>query len=537
MSLTHEERVTLLRTLSPDQIVRDYRHGDEADDFFAKRLAREADLWEAVNVKQFATTGEHPTKDVVLGAWRDLDRSEALLELIDNTIDAWLRRKQKHPAKTASEVNIYIDIDSTNGQLVYEDNAGGVSLDKLEHLVVPGVSETTDLSHTIGSYKTGGKKAIFRLATDVRVTTRYWNPAGSTDEAISLQLDNEWMSNPRKYEFPYAILKDKSTIEKGQTRYVMQLREEPLGAPWYSDPNQWRPVRAAIARTYSLLMIRVPEIHIYFCDRHTAIAPIDLYHFSGSHGKGIDIRPQQMMFDVSLLHQGREHSLTIEIVLGCRKTTGTPSGETWGMDLYGNNRLFVWADQETFADFLPLRGQAQRLNRGFVNILGPNVFIPWDTHKRHLNLDREIMRILTSHKLVRDLFAQWDRAYKDIGRLGKGQVEAIIDVDLPTAFDKRVRDLSIDHRATQKLNPAKNRGPEATLKSTVFVPTVKAPGTRKNDLVAVTFTLTSAEARSAASFYGVSGDLSARATQRELSDEVKLDLITRTSRGRKRSKK
>src|SRR5438034_11822813 len=111
--------------------------------------------------------GKAPNKEVVLGAWRDLDRSEALLELIDNSIDAWKRRREKYPDKSAPELNIYIDIDSDTGQLTYEDNAGGVPVGKLENLVVPGYSETDALAHSIGSYKTGGKKAIFRLAMAV----------------------------------------------------------------------------------------------------------------------------------------------------------------------------------------------------------------------------------------------------------------------------------------------------------------------------------------------------------------------------------
>jgi hypothetical protein len=52
---------------------------------------------------------------------------------------------------------------------------------------VPGYSETTDLTPTIGSYHTGGKKAIFRLATEANITTRYWNPSGTSDEAWSIQ--------------------------------------------------------------------------------------------------------------------------------------------------------------------------------------------------------------------------------------------------------------------------------------------------------------------------------------------------------------
>jgi len=96
-----------------------------------------------------------------------------------------------------------------------------------------------------------------------------------------------------------------------------------------------------------------------------------------------------------------------EVILGCRRTTGTGEGKSnWGIDLYGNERLFVDFDQETFSSMIPIRGGAKNLIRGLVNLRGPNVFIPWDTHKRHLNPDREIMRVLTKHPTIREFFAR-----------------------------------------------------------------------------------------------------------------------------------
>jgi hypothetical protein len=237
-TLEHKERVRVLRDSSVDQIVQDYRLSDDDEAAFRQVLAREHALWEARNIDEFQKAGKPPTKDIVLGAWRDLDRAEALLELVDNSIDAWLHRRQAYPKKAAKQLDIYIEIDNTTEHLVYKDNAGGVSTEKLPNLVVPGFSETTDLSKTIGSYKTGGKKAIFRLASAARITTRYWNPAETgDDDAVSLQLDESWIRNPTEYEFPYAKLLDKTSIERGQTCYVLQLRREPLGTPWYEDPE------------------------------------------------------------------------------------------------------------------------------------------------------------------------------------------------------------------------------------------------------------------------------------------------------------
>src|SRR5262249_54278446 len=152
---------------------------------------------------------------------------------------------------------------------------------------------------------------------------------------------------------------------------------------------------------------------IYFQNRQEPLAPIaDLYSFSGTNEHGVDIQPQQVIFEAEMEYEGQKHIVEIEVVLGCRTTSGVREGKSWGIDLYGNERLFVAYDQDTFSYLLP-SGGSRNLIRGFVNIRGANVFIPWDTHKRHLNVDREIIHIVTKHKLIVDLFENWRKAYND----------------------------------------------------------------------------------------------------------------------------
>src|SRR5205823_634873 len=145
-------------------------------------------------------------------------------------------------------------------------------------------------------------------------------------------------------EFPFAPLKDKSFVEKGQTRYTFQLREEPIGGiPWFLEADDIKKVTDSIGRTYTLLLIRNPSIQIYFHDLENPIKPLeDLYDFSGTNKEGTNLQPQQVNFVFELLHEGTPHKVTAEIVLGCRRTSGTGYGVSLpGIDLYGNNRLFV----------------------------------------------------------------------------------------------------------------------------------------------------------------------------------------------------
>src|SRR4029077_14633713 len=113
------EKLAALRETTFEQILSDYKYNDLSATEFRELLAKERALWQAdlYDPKDQQIKGQPPNKEVVLGAWRDLDRSEAILELIDNSIDAWNRRRRQHPQKTAKELNIHIDIDSDTGQL------------------------------------------------------------------------------------------------------------------------------------------------------------------------------------------------------------------------------------------------------------------------------------------------------------------------------------------------------------------------------------------------------------------------------------
>lgn len=521
--LTHEQKLRILRDLPQDQIVTDYALDGQDEPAFRQQLAREKSLWHPLQYSGNAKeAGKPPNKEVVLGAWRDLDRSEALLELIDNSIDAWNRRREKYPQKTAAELNIYIDIDSDLGQLTYEDNAGGVPSDKLINLVVPGHSDTDALAKSIGSYKTGGKKAIFRLATAINITTRFWNPAETGDSDVAVHLDHKWLTDVNEYKFPYFELTGPSDLQRGQTRYVMQLRPEPVGALWYCTPSETEKITREITKTYGLLMARSGNINIYFPKRGKQISPNinEFYDFSGAADGGVDISPQQVTFETSLEYEGLRHPLTIEIVIGCRVTTAHREllGTGPGFDLYGNNRLFTARDTRLFADQLP-KGNAASLVRGWVNIIGPNVFIPWDTHKRHLNYDRDVIELVRTHPAVKELFTNWSEAYQQISRLGTGGIKKTLEAKFEVSNPKTHK-VAFNHVATVPIDATRKRGQK--LPDNIFKPTLAPPSKSKKDMgIQLNFGITTEEARQLASRFQVQGSLDSPKVKKELSEKAK----------------
>jgi hypothetical protein len=510
--LEHAEKIEKLKFTSIDDLVDFYRPQDVTEASFMAQLAQEIELWKPEDIGEKRTAGGPPKKELFLGAMRDLNRAEALLELVDNSIDVWMKRRDKYSNRTAPQLQIYIDLYESSGLLIYEDNAGGVPEKKLDNLVIPGFSETADLDHTIGSYRTGGKKAIFKLATEANIKTYYWNPVGTSDEAFEIHLDKKWIHDSQEYEFPYFPIKNIGDLHRGQTIYVLRLRD----ADW--DQSVYERIEEEIRRTYTLLMLRNPDIEIYFNDRSKPLEPIaDLYKFTGAvnRSKKIDIRPIKVNFNCQVEWEEKSYDVVIEVIWGCRTTTAArKDGDAGGIDLYGNNRLFVHHDQnQMFRWVSNSTAQARQYLRGLINIHGPNVLVPWDTHKRHLNEDSPIIAIL-KRKPISDLFNAWNKVYSALS--GNDELRDLIKQ--PIQPWKVEGDLNVAASQDIAIAPPRSR------RKTPSVIEPKVPENRKassNTTIELKVKVSKAEFRELCENFKIKGSSEDREIRQQLADAIK----------------
>jgi hypothetical protein len=515
----HTERIDLLKRLNDDEIVDAYLPDKTDESEFRRLLRDERVIWQPSALGAAKTAVALPNKETIMGAWRDLNKAEALLELIDNSIDAWTRRRKRYPRYTSKTLQIYIDIDGANSRLSYEDNAGGVKEEQLPNIVIPGFSETSDTEATIGSYRTGGKKAIFKLASDASIQSYYLDPDETSEEAFDIHLDNNWLEDSEQYNFTYYPITTLGELNKGHTIYTFKLRDQ----AW--DLNVFDQITNEIRRTYTLLIVRNPNIEIYFNDRDKPLQPLEeLYKFSGANSRKIDVRPQRVRFKCQLPWKGLPQSIEIEIILGCRTTTsGGPKGEDrWGIDLYGNNRLFVHHNQdETFKWFELPTGANRTLVRGLINIHGPNIFMPWDTHKRHLNVDREIIDVLRS-KPIKDLFRSWKEAYNAISGMEEIK-ETIKEVFAPWKVGK---DLNVGFSDDVSLQLKRKRG--VSLPASVHKPKVTPSKSAANKKpVTIPIKVTQAEYRKLCTTHEIDTALTDTQKIKQLSEALKSSILRR----------
>lgn len=514
--LTHEQKIRALQSTEDAELITTYKPGNVRASDFERTLTDWRTLFSPDSVGKVQIVKKPPRKDHLLGAIRDLNKIEALLELIDNSIDAYLGRKKDHPNHTPEELLIYINLNERADTLFYEDNAGGVPADQLMNLVVPGYSKTSDMSATIGSYKTGGKKAIFRLADNVVISTRHDLPGGGVDDAHQVHIDNAWVDDQTNYEFPVYVLKNKGDILKGRTIYRLKLRN-----PEEWDAKSFSDIMSEVRRTYTLLLVRNPNIKIHLFNRASFVLPAeDLYKFTDGSSDDFDLKPQKVTFKTKLNWRGYDYGLEIELIVGCRTTSGGRSGDdNWGLDLYGNDRLFRAYDQDELISSygnIP-KSAVRQYFRGLINIKGPNVFVPWDTHKRHLNADREVIDLIKTHPAIRGIINEWGSALSALSEAES--IKALIGDRMTPAFKttKGVRDIHVAYSSTVDIPKGKkNKLPES-----VHKPLYPDNSSKAKNTVDIKLVFTKEEFRRAAGNLGIAPLADSREGKRLLGQTIK----------------
>ena len=156
--------------------------------------------------------------------------------------------------------------------------------------------------------------------------------------------------------------------------------------------------------------------------------------------------------------------------------------------------------------------------RGLINIHAPNIFIPSDVHKRHLNADRELVELLRTSRFMTLFVNGWTRAYQAISR---GDVKHLIKK--PVSRWRTCQDLNVCYDDTIDQLVKRKRG--ISWPSNIHLPTVASARKDAERRKAIRFLVNRAEFRELCSRYDIEARWSDKAGPRELSVAIKDDLL------------
>ncbi|MGI2144023.1 ATP-binding protein [Shewanella frigidimarina] len=126
-----------------------------------------------------------PTKEFFIDMLvRDIDLDRAILDLIDNSVDAWVENR--------SDDNKFIKINFDSNQFIIHDNCGGMDFElaKTYAFRFGRPKERATTPNSVGQFGVGMKRTLFKLGKSFKIVSR------KDDKCFQVSVDvNNWKSS------------------------------------------------------------------------------------------------------------------------------------------------------------------------------------------------------------------------------------------------------------------------------------------------------------------------------------------------------
>jgi hypothetical protein len=311
---------------------------------------------------------------------RDISLFDCLLDLIDNSIDGYIRQNElgfdadwlfSGSAQSKGKISLTLDAD----RIAISDNCGGIDRNLAIKEVFNFVHSSgfESANHQLGAYGIGLKRALFKLGREFEITSR------TTEHGFRMSVDlDDWVKKDSKIEdwtFPMQDADAATTAEEAGTDIVIrQLRPDIVSL--LKSPHARSGLEKAISQAYAFFLGR----HIELTLDSKVILPLNI-----PVGSEDEVEPSRKSWS----KDGVE--VTLLATLAERETGTMWRAEAAGWYVLCNGRVVVAADKTELTGWggggLPMCHTSK--HRGFIGIAmftskNP-LLLPWTTTKRGLN--------------------------------------------------------------------------------------------------------------------------------------------------------
>jgi hypothetical protein len=153
---------------------------------------------------------------------RDIRLEDAILDLLDNSVDGILRSKADKPSSTKKlpYAGYWAEIEVKKDSFTISDNCGGIPWSLHDYAFRMGrlPDKPPDAPGSVGVYGIGMKRAIFKMGRRCLISTQNGNNAYDVD------INPQWTDDENDWKIPVTPAK-KLEPEDGTTIYVGELYE------------------------------------------------------------------------------------------------------------------------------------------------------------------------------------------------------------------------------------------------------------------------------------------------------------------------
>lgn len=417
-----------------------------------------------------------PTKEFFVGMLtRDIELSDAILDLLDNCLDGVVRQK-KHIDKY-SENNYYLGyyshITISDNRFVIEDNCGGIPLEVAEKYAfrMGRASDKDDDLPTVGIYGIGMKRAIFKIGQSACVITR------NDGMLYKVTIPLEWASSEKNWDFPIEDLNDDDKLRDGGTWIEIEHINKGIAETWNTNDklnNFLDKLVKAIEQSYSFIIQKGFRIEI----NGKVVSPLPIQLLMATDKKeGEAIKP--------FLYKQTFDDVRVSLAVGFYAPPPSPediddennlrrSSSDAGWTIVCNDRVVLYNDKSHLTGW----GEAgvPQYHTQFIGIRGIVIFessnpknLPMTTTKRGIDTSSNI------YSVVKDQMRQGLKMFTDYTNRWKGRnkEEREYSATIPSIA---IEDLTGPQEDVEKSAPVKFRARKGGL---VFKPELPKPPSDK----------------------------------------------------------
>lgn len=325
-----------------------------------------------------------PTKKFfVTHLTRDLSLEDAILDLVDNSIDAYIRTRGidispnllKHSGKKQEpKPQPDITLSVSDKELCIIDRCGGIDMEHAKDSVFRFGRPDGSYDSSLGVYGIGLKRAIFKVGRSISITSTTL----SSGFTVDIDVD-EWLEK-KEWNFELTPTSPATSAEDAGTS-IRITNLNPEVALRINDGTLLTRVDAFLAYTYSLFLQNFLEIQLN--DHAISARPLPL-----AESSTLPVAFSELVFE----------DVSTEIIAGLAQRTG----KEWNSDAAGwyvicNGRIVVRADKTELTGWGLSGPRFVSTFRGFLGIAfffsKDPANLPWTTTKRGLNVESRVFQL------------------------------------------------------------------------------------------------------------------------------------------------
>jgi hypothetical protein len=330
-----------------------------------------------------------PTKRLFVSMLtRDIELDDAILDLLDNSVDGAMRSNPGKIFSPAPFDGFQAELTVNAKKFEIRDNCGGIPPDYLSDafsLGRPSVDKDKDLP-TIGMYGIGMKRAIFKICKSAKVTSSH------KASHVRVIYTNEWLEpNNETWTLPVETLSERPK-SKGVIISSTDIKDE-VSTQFNSEIFENR-LRQKISEHFGYIMQKGFRVLL----NGIPVPPSTLPLLSADYGTKAAIRPFDYIADIGGVHIkvtiGFFRPLVLEKEID-EETLSATTAERAGISVVCNDRVVLLHDRSMKTGWgdggVPRFHPQFRAIAGLIVLSSNNpVLLPISTTKRDLDVGSEI---------------------------------------------------------------------------------------------------------------------------------------------------